>query len=90
MDGWPRLAAALTEVRAGRGDDLLRTGDEFAGDGNYGEGAYAIGCMDEERLTQAQAGALRARIYSGTPSSPPEPARPAPVTAASSGPPRRS
>lgn len=67
QENWPRLTAALAEVRSGRGDDLLRIGDEFAGEGNYGEATYAIGCMDEERLTPDQAVDLRARIYAATP-----------------------
>ena len=39
----------------------------IAGEGYYGESAYAVGCMDEERLSEEEGNALRTAIFDAAP-----------------------
>jgi pimeloyl-ACP methyl ester carboxylesterase len=58
---WPRIVTGLTELRDGRADELLALRDEYHGrtaSGAYPgmfEATFAINCMDEQRLTPAEA-----------------------------------
>lgn len=60
---WPRIVSGLTELRDGRADELLALRDEYHGRSEAGvypgmfEATFAINCMDEERLTPAEANA---------------------------------
>jgi len=70
---WPTIIQGLAELRDGRPDTLVRLLQLFSGpdDGgrlsNFSEAAYAIVCMDEERLTVEQARDVRGRIYEVAP-----------------------
>ncbi|MER5647064.1 alpha/beta hydrolase [Streptosporangium sp. NPDC002524] len=70
-EAWPVIIAGLAEVRAGRGDKLLRLREAFSptdgSGGNFAEANYAIACMDEERLTPQQAGEFKDRIHQVAP-----------------------
>ncbi|MGN9809565.1 alpha/beta hydrolase [Micromonospora sp. BQ11] len=74
LDKWPTIASGLAEVRQGRGDTLLKLTFDFEGgdpdavvNGNATEAAFAINCMDEQRLTPQDAGQLRAKTYEVAP-----------------------
>ena len=70
---WPRIIEGLRQVRDGRGDELLQVSYDFAlrdAEGrwpNLGEANYAINCMDEDRLTEAEGGRLRTATYASAP-----------------------
>jgi pimeloyl-ACP methyl ester carboxylesterase len=72
-EAWPMIIQGLAELRDGRPDTLARLLQLFSGpdDGgrlsNFAEAAYAIGCMDEDRLTVEQARDVRGRIYQVAP-----------------------
>lgn len=72
-EAWPMITQGLAELRNGRSDTLVRLGQLLSGpdDGgrlsNFSEAAYAIVCMDEERLTVEQARDFRGRIYEVAP-----------------------
>lgn len=72
-DAWPVLVQGIAEVQQGRGETLLGVGRSFGGraaDGrwsNFGEVIFAINCMDEDRLTTAQTGQLRAAVWADAP-----------------------
>ena len=70
---WPTITQGLAELKEGRPDTLLRLGRLLSGPddggrlGNFSEAAYAIVCMDEDRLTVEQAREVRGRIYEVAP-----------------------
>jgi pimeloyl-ACP methyl ester carboxylesterase len=72
-EAWPMVIQGLAELRDGRPDTLVRLLQLFSGldDGgrltNFAEAAYAIVCMDEQRLTVEQARDVRGRIYQVAP-----------------------
>lgn len=55
-DSWPDVIAGLSEVKAGRGDILLKIRDGYHGRGpdgaytNFLEAVLAINCLDEDRI----------------------------------------
>ena len=73
-DKWPTIISGLAEVRQGRGDTLLKLTFDLEGgepasvvNGNFTEAAFAINCMDEQRLTPADATQLRVQTYQVAP-----------------------
>ncbi len=73
-DKWPAIISGLAEVRKGRGDTLLKLTYDFGGanpdsvvNGNFAEAAFAINCMDEQRLTPEDATRLRLRTFEVAP-----------------------
>jgi pimeloyl-ACP methyl ester carboxylesterase len=70
---WPRIITGISQVKQGRGDELLQLTYDFSlrdSEGNwpnFAEALYAINCMDEDRLTEAQGNQLRAEIYRAAP-----------------------
>ncbi|MEW1586185.1 alpha/beta hydrolase [Micromonospora vinacea] len=69
-DKWPTVVSGLAQVRQGRGDKLLELTFDFEGgeansvvNGNFTEAAFAINCMDEQRLSPADTARLRAKTY---------------------------
>ena len=70
---WPRIFKGLTQIRQGRGDELLQISYDFDGRDangkwtNFTEANFAINCMDEDRLTEQQGNELRAAIYQAAP-----------------------
>lgn len=70
---WPRIITGIAQVRQGRGDELVQLGYDFSlrdREGrwtNFVEAGYAINCMDEERLSEADGYALRAAVYEAAP-----------------------
>ncbi|MDN5750170.1 MAG: alpha/beta hydrolase, partial [Pseudonocardia sp.] len=70
---WPTIIQGIADLRDGRPDTMVRLLQLFSGadDGgrlsNFAEAAYAIVCMDEDRLTVDQARDVRARIYQVAP-----------------------
>lgn len=70
---WPSITKGIAELQQGRADTLVRLGQLLSGpdDGgrlsNFSEAAYAIVCMDEERLTVEQARDFRGRVYGVVP-----------------------
>ncbi|MFE9914722.1 alpha/beta hydrolase [Micromonospora sp. NPDC005553] len=73
-DKWPTIVSGLAEVRQGSGDTLLKLTYDLEGgepesavNGNFTEAAFAINCMDEQRLSPADAARLRAETYKVAP-----------------------
>ena len=72
-EAWPMITQGIAELRDGRPDALVRLLQLFSGpdDGgrlsNFAEAAYALVCMDEDRLTVEQARDFRGRIYEVAP-----------------------
>ncbi len=73
-DKWPAIISGLAEVRKGRGDTLLKLTYDFGGakpdsvvNGNFAEAAFAINCMEEQRLTPEDATRLRLRTFEVAP-----------------------
>ncbi|AGZ44034.1 alpha/beta hydrolase [Actinoplanes friuliensis] len=73
-DKWPTIISGLTQLRQGRGDTLLELTFDLAGgdpktvvNPNFTEAAFAINCMDEQRLTPQDATRLRAQAYEVAP-----------------------
>ena len=73
-DKWPTIVSGLSELRQGRGDTLLKLTYDLEGgepdaavNGNFTEAAFAINCMDEQRLTPQDAAQLRAKTYEVAP-----------------------
>lgn len=69
---WPRIITGITQLQQGRGDELLQLNYDFAARRrgrwpNFAEALYAINCMDEERLSENEGNALRARIFDAAP-----------------------
>ena len=70
---WPRVIAGIAQLQQGRGDELLQLNYDFAlrdAEGrwtNFTEALYAINCMDEERLSEAEGDELRAAIFGAAP-----------------------
>lgn len=70
---WPAIIAGLKEVKAGRGDTLVRIRDSYhqrAANGRYTnflENTTAIYCADEQRLSPVQATAMRRTIMRTAP-----------------------
>lgn len=70
---WPRIIKGLSQIRRGRGDELRQISWDFSlrdPEGkwtNFAEANYAINCMDEQRLTEAEGGLLRTRTYADAP-----------------------
>ncbi|BBZ01980.1 alpha/beta hydrolase [Mycolicibacterium chitae] len=70
---WPRIIAGITQLRQGRGDELLQLNYDFSlrdAEGrwpNFAEALYAINCMDEERLSEEEGSALRTSIFEAAP-----------------------
>ncbi|WP_250009756.1 alpha/beta hydrolase [Actinoplanes sp. M2I2] len=67
---WPTVVGGLEQVRQGRGDKLLELLAENEGgeadtvvNGNQTEAAFAINCMDEQRLTPQDVIRLRTETY---------------------------
>lgn len=73
-DKWPTIISGLAQAREGRGDTLLKLTYDYGGanpdavvNGNFTEAAFAINCMDEQRLTPSDAARLRVRTYEVAP-----------------------
>ncbi|MFC5824711.1 alpha/beta hydrolase [Nonomuraea insulae] len=70
---WPVAIAGITEVKAGKGDTLLKLRDSYHGrsaDGvypNWLEATLAINCLDEERHTPRQETALNRAAFKAAP-----------------------
>ncbi len=70
---WPAIRAGLAELIDGRGTVLQSLSDSFGGRdengrwSNFGEANHAINCADENRLSVADARALRQRIWEAAP-----------------------
>lgn len=70
---WSRIITGITQLQQGRGDELLQLNYDFSlrdAEGrwpNFAEALYAINCMDEERLSEKEGNALRARIFDAAP-----------------------
>lgn len=70
---WPRIIGGLNEIGTGRGDTLLQLSYDFSlrdpsgAWSNQNEANYAINCMDEERLSPAESGRLRAETFRQAP-----------------------
>ncbi|QFG27580.1 alpha/beta hydrolase [Actinomadura sp. WMMB 499] len=70
---WPVAIAGITELRAGKGDTLLKLRDSYHGrtaDGTYPESleaSMAINCLDEERHTPDQEAAMSRAWYEAAP-----------------------
>lgn len=70
---WPAIIQGLADLRDGKPDGIVSLLQTVSGpdDGgrmsNFPEAAYAIVCMDEERLTAPQARDVRGRIYQVAP-----------------------
>ncbi len=72
-EAWPTIIQGLADLRDGKPGTLVRLLELLSGpdDGgrmsNFAEAAYAIVCMDEDRLTAPQAREVRGRIYQVAP-----------------------
>ncbi|MGX6607886.1 alpha/beta fold hydrolase [Micromonosporaceae bacterium Da 78-11] len=70
-EAWPAITKGISEVRAGRGDRLLKLREAFSptdgSGGNFAEANYAIACMDEQRLTPAQVSDFKSGIHQVAP-----------------------
>ena len=71
---WPRIWAGLEEIQAsGTGDELMQLSRDFALRGPDGrwpnvlEANLAVNCLDEDRLTAAEAQSLRDDIHTAAP-----------------------
>ncbi|MFV2173133.1 alpha/beta hydrolase [Actinomadura sp. LOL_016] len=70
---WPVAIAGIAELKAGKGDTLLKLRDGYHGrtaDGAYPdslEASMAINCLDEERHTPKQGAALNRAWFKGAP-----------------------
>ncbi|CAN5699703.1 alpha/beta hydrolase [soil metagenome] len=70
---WPRIITGITQLQQGRGDELLQLNYDFSLrdlEGrwtNFAEALYAINCMDEERLSEADGDALRTAVFEAAP-----------------------
>ncbi|MGW7096405.1 alpha/beta fold hydrolase [Streptomyces sp. NPDC054874] len=70
---WPKIIKGIAEVRSGNPEQLLAISAAFSGRGPDGSGSnfdvanYAITCMDEARMTPAQAVEMRGRTYRAAP-----------------------